>query len=174
MPDSTLSQALREAYASVPEGEVVFHTLELWHPDFTAPVRVVRDFQDLQARLEPAAPRQPGALVDFVAFAFDAALPEVSPDASPTLTLEMDNAGPELMAQIERAAISTQPVEVIYRQYLASDLEAPQNDPPLTLQVLSIRATPLRVTVRCGFADLANRRFPARSYTAAEFPGLIA
>lgn len=174
MPDSTLSQALREAYASVPAEEIVFHTLELWHPDFTQPVRVVRDFQDLQARLEPAAPRQPGALVDFVAFAFDAGLPEVSPDASPTLTLEMDNAGPELMTQIERAATSVQPVEVIYRQYLASALEAPQNDPPLTLQVLSIRATPLRVTVRCGFADLANRRFPARNYSAAEFPGLIA
>ena len=34
MPDVTLSEALREAYASAPSDVVILHTLELRHPDF--------------------------------------------------------------------------------------------------------------------------------------------
>lgn len=174
MPDTTLSQALREAYATAPADEVIHHTLEIWHPAFTEPIRVVRDHADLGATLEAGAPRNPGASVNFTAFAFEVSPPELSPDASPSLTIELDNVGRELLTQVELASSSAVPIEVIYRQYLASELGAPQNNPPLALQVLSISATPLRVTVRCGFGDLGNRKFPARTYSAADFPGLAA
>lgn len=40
-PDPALSAALREAYASASVDEVIHHTLELWHPAFTAPIRVI-------------------------------------------------------------------------------------------------------------------------------------
>jgi len=52
VPDSTLSQALKEAYASAPSDLVIYHTLELRHPSFTSPIRVVRDYADLVATLE--------------------------------------------------------------------------------------------------------------------------
>ena len=52
MPDFTLSDALEEAYASAPSSEAVLHTLEIRHPDFTQPIRVVRDHQDFEAYLE--------------------------------------------------------------------------------------------------------------------------
>lgn len=35
MPDPTLSAAILEAYASAPTDEVIYHTLEIWHPVFT-------------------------------------------------------------------------------------------------------------------------------------------
>ena len=44
MPDPALSAAIQEAYASAPVDQVIYHTLELWHPAFSAAIRVVRDF----------------------------------------------------------------------------------------------------------------------------------
>lgn len=34
MPDTTLSEALKEAYASAPSDVILLHTLELRHPSF--------------------------------------------------------------------------------------------------------------------------------------------
>ena len=62
MPDPTLEQAIREAYASAPADTVILHTLELRHPAFAdddgrpTAIRVVRDNVDLTARLEAGAP----------------------------------------------------------------------------------------------------------------------
>ena len=48
MPDPTLSQAIKEAYAAAPSDVVILHTLELRHPDFEdddgnpTAIRVVR------------------------------------------------------------------------------------------------------------------------------------
>jgi hypothetical protein len=173
MPDVTLTAAIQEAYASAPVTEVVYHTLEIWHAAFTAAIRVVRDYDDLTATLESTAPRNPSTSVTFTALAFDVKPPEVNQDSSPTLTVEIDNVGREVLAQVELAMSSTTPIEIIYRQYLASALTAPQNNPPLTMQILSISATPFKITAQCGFSDLGNRRFPNLAYTAATFPGLV-
>ena len=42
----TLSEAIKEAYASVPSHVIILHTLEISHPDFERPIRVVRNFVD--------------------------------------------------------------------------------------------------------------------------------
>ena len=52
-----LTTALREAYASAPTDVVIYHTLELYHPSFTQAIRVVRDFEPLQATLERERPQ---------------------------------------------------------------------------------------------------------------------
>jgi hypothetical protein len=64
MPDTTLSAAIKEAYASATA--IVYHTLEFRHPAFTEPIRVVRDHNDLLATLEATAPENPGEEVRFV------------------------------------------------------------------------------------------------------------
>ena len=71
MPDDTLSLAIKEAYASAPSNLVIHHTLEIWHPNFTTPIRVVRDHVDLTAKLESSAPRNASQYVTFVGYAFD-------------------------------------------------------------------------------------------------------
>jgi Domain of unknown function (DUF1833) len=174
MPDPTLSQALAEAYAAAPVAEVIYHTLEVWHAAFAAPLRVVRDFADLTATLEASAPRNPGASVSFTAFAFDLRLPEVHTEGPPTLQIEIDNVGQELLGQIDLATSSITPISVIYRAFLASALTAgPQNSPVLALEVQSINVTPARITLECGFLDLTNRRFPGVDYGADVYPGLV-
>lgn len=174
MPDSTLSQALREAYASAPAGVVIYHTLELRHPAFSSPIRVVRDFADLTATLEATAPADPGATVSFVRFAFDFTKPEISATGVPQMTIEIDNVDRSIIANIEAALTTTSLVQATYREYISTDLSAPQNNPPISMTIMSITADVFRVKAVAGFPDLMNRRFPTLEYSAETFPGLIA
>lgn len=173
MPDDTLSLAIQEAYASAPSNLVIYHTLEIWHPNFSTPIRVVRDHADLTARLEASAPRDAGQTVTFVGYAFDVVPPEVTHTAVPQCVIEIDNVSRDILAHVEASMGSSELITLTYRAFLSSDLTAPQNNPPLTLTVLSISATVFRVRATCGFPNLANRRFPGLDYTAEVFPGLI-
>ena len=200
MPDPALSQAIKEAYAAAPSDVVILHTLELRHPEFTQPIRVVRNFPDQQtwialggaaveavldsmdpearelvglvARLEDSAPLDAGQLVPFIALAFDLELPPVENVPVPEAVLTIDNVGREITDALEAAATSQDKIEVTYRAYLSTDIEGPQMDPPLTLTLSDARANPLKVTGRVRMLDIGNKAFPSVVYTAKKFPGL--
>lgn len=175
MPDATLSEAIKEAYASAPRSRgIVHHTLEIHHPAFVAPLRVVQDWRELTATLEAGAPRNGGEAVTFSGYAFSVVPPEVAITGFPTCVIEIDNVSREILANIELAMESTELIQVIYRVFLSSDLSAPQNDPPLTMTIFSIDATPMRIRATAGFGDLNNRKFPTMVYTAGEFANLVA
>lgn len=175
MPDPALSAALAEAYASAPVDEVIYHTLELHHAAFAVPIRVVRDRVGLEARLEASAPPDPGAVVSFSAYAFDIVPPEQTSTGVPQCTIEIDNVSREILVQIRAAAASADKIEVIYRVYLDhSVLDGPENDPPLTMQLKSVSATPLRIRAVAGFPDLLAEAFPRLVYDLDQFPGLLA
>jgi len=172
MPDTTLSQALKEAYASAPANIVIYHTLELNHPAFTTPIRVVRDYVDLIATLEPTAPINPSEVVTFIGFSFDFTKPEVSSTGVPQITITMDNVDRSIVANIEAALGSTEMVTVIYREFISTDLSSPQNDPPLQLTITNIVADVFKVTATAGFPNLQNKRFPTTEYSPEVFVGL--
>jgi hypothetical protein len=200
MPDPALSQAIREAYAAAPSEVVILHTLEIRHPGFIEPIRVVRNFPDRQswialggaaiqavldamapedremvglvARLEGSAPADAGQLVPFIALAFDLELPPVENVPVPEAVLTIDNVGREITDALEAAATSQHRIEVTYRPYLSTDIEGPQMDPPLTLTLSDARASPLKVTGRVRMLDFGNKAFPSAVYTAKTFPGL--
>ena len=173
MPDPTLSAAILEAYASAPTDLVIFHTLELWHPSFTVPIRVVRDNAALDARIEAGAARDAGSIVTFVAYAFDVVPPDQTSDALPQCIIEIDNVSREILAQIDIAVTASSPITVIYRQYLSDQVTVgPENDPPLEMTLTHISATPLRIRAVAGFANLLDRPFPALDYELETFPGL--
>lgn len=173
MPDPTLSDALAEAYATAPTDEVIYHTLELWHPAFTVPIRVVLDFVALDARLEATAARNAGEIVTFVAYAFEVTPPEQSSSGLPQCVIEIDNVSQDIIAQIDQAVMRPEPIIVLYREYLHSTLDSgPENDPPLEMTMIQISATPLRLRAVCGFANLLDRSFPNLTYDLETFPGL--
>jgi Domain of unknown function (DUF1833) len=172
MPDPALSQALREAYAAAPADTVILHTLEIWHPSFDQPIRVVRDMVDLEARLEAGAVRDGGQNVTFIALAFDLDLPPVDTAPVPEIAITLDNVGQEIVDALEAAAISQDKIEVIYRPYLSTDLEGPQMDPPITLTLAEVEADTLRISGRARMLDAGNKSFPSITYTAQRFPGL--
>jgi len=173
MPDPALSAAIREAYASAPVDQVIHHTLEIWHPAFSVPIRVVRDYQPLDARIEAGAARNAGEMVTYTGYAFDITLPELTATGLPQCVIEIDNVDRQILAQVDLAVISGEAITVIYRSYLSDALDAgPENIPPLEMTLLTISATPLRIRATAGFPDLLNARFPKRDYDLARFPGL--
>ena len=173
MTDTTLSQALKEAYASAPSNLVIYHTLELYHPAFSSPIRVVRDYDNLVARLEVTAPNNPGEQVTFIAFNFDFTKPEVSSQGVPQITITMDNVDRAIVANIEQALTTMDLVTLVYREYISTNLTAPQNNPPLTMNVIGVTADVFTVTAIASFPNLMNRRFPSTGYDAQTFPGLV-
>ena len=173
MSDPALSEAIKEAYASAPSDAILYHTLEIWHPNFTTPIYVVRDFADLNATIEAGAARNASTEVTFVGFAFELIPPEVDKGGVPQCTIEIDNVSREILANIEAAMGSSDSITAIYRAYLSDDLTGPENDPPMELQILSIVADPFKVRATAGYSSLANLRFPRLDYDAQTFPGLI-
>jgi len=172
MTDTTLSQALKEAYANATG--VTYSTLELRHSAFDQPIRVVRDRVDLTATLESDAPANAGETVLFKAYGFDLERPEVTSTGLPQCTIEIDNVDRVIVANIEAAMATTELVKVTYREYLDSDLTAPQNDPPLTMTILTITADVFRIKATAGFRNLNNYKFPRTAYDVDTFPGLAA
>lgn len=173
MPDPALSAAIQEAYASAPVDQVIYHTLELWHPAFSLPIRVVRNASSIDARIEAGAARDAGALVTFAGYAFDVVPPASSAEALPQCVIEIDNVSRDILAQVQLAVSSAQAITVIYRQYLSDLLDiGPETDPPLELTMLAISANPLRLRATAGFANLLDLKFPSLDYDLDHFPGL--
>lgn len=172
MPDSTLTQAIKEAYAAAPSNVIIYSTLELWHSAFTSPIRVVKDYVDLVATLESSAPRNPSTAVTFVAFNFEFSKPDISPDNIPQVTITLDNVDRSIVANVEAALGTTELVTVIYREFISTDLSAPQNNPPLSMAITNVTADVFKVTATASFPNLMNKRFPTIAYTSEVFPGL--
>lgn len=178
MPDSTLQQAIREAYASAPSGDVLLETLELAHPAFVdgagAPdsVRVVLAQNDQWLTLEPAAPVKGGQSVRWIAMAFDLVRPGVGPGGAPELEVVLDGVSREIVQQLDAAMTDPEPIRVTYRAYLASDPGGPQNDPPLSLTLTSVEAGVYQVRGRASLSNFANRAFPGTDFRASDHPAL--
>lgn len=174
MPNN-LSDAIEEAYATAPAGQVILHTLEFRHPAFTAPLRVVNDHQDFVGTLEDDAPANPNTAVTFTAFAFEFVPPDVDSSGSlPEITIAIDNVSREILSYMELAANSANLIEVTYRPYLSNDPTEPQMNPPLTLTIRTVEADIFRITAKASFGDFVNKAFPATLYDATRFPALIA
>lgn len=176
---ATMSDALAEAYALAPSDDVVLHTLELLHPSFVdddgnpTAIRLVRDHADLVARLEVDAPMNPAERVPFTAVAFDLTLPDRRDGGVPELQITLDGVSRDIIAHLEAAQPVIDPITVIYRPYLSSDLDIPQMLPPLSLTLASVSVTMMRVTGRATANDLVNLSFPRRIYRPDDFPGLV-
>jgi hypothetical protein len=179
MANDQLSEALAEAYAVAPTDTVILHTLEIRHPEFIdtdgtlTAIRIVRDHQDIEARLEDSAPMNAGELVIFQSFAFEIQLPSISESSSPEAIISIDNVGLDIMSNIDRAVASQAVIRVAYRPYLSTDLSGPHYDPPLHLTLTDIVADVFKITGKARFSDLSNLSFPNEMYTASRFPSLV-
>lgn len=178
MPDSTLSEALKEAYASAPSDVILLHTLELRHPTFVddhgnpTAIRVVRDHVNHTCTLENSAPLNPGEAVEFVAMAFDLELPPVNNTPTPEISVTIDNVSTEMIAYLDRAIETQDMIELTYRPYLSDDLTTPQMDPPITLVITDIHVDCYKITATARMMDIGNKSFPSENYTVKNYPGL--
>lgn len=182
MAEDPFTDAIREAYASAPVEQTVLSTIELWHPSFDVPIRVVHDEGLLLASdpeeiwgriftLEDGAPRNGGEAVTFLAAAFEAQQPAAEENQPPEMVIRINNVDELLMEALDKAVETAAPIEAIYREYFADQPETVQ----FLLTDLSIKrvvATMLRIEGTAGFTDLFNRGFPDAVYTPQEHPSL--
>ena len=178
MPDSTLSEALKEAYASAPSDVVIIHTLELRHPAFIddegnpTAIRVTRDYVNHICRLEDTAPLNPSEYVEFLALAFDLELPPIGNSPTPEISVIIDNVSTQIIAYLDKAVETQDMIELTYRPYLSNDLSYPQMDPPITLVITDINVDCYKITATARMMDIGNKAFPAENYTVKKYPGL--
>lgn len=182
--DDIWSQAIQEAYASAPSSEVILHTLELRHPAFSGTaIRVVMDYGDdymvdgeevsgHYLGLEGDAPVQASQTVFFQSCMFSLDLPEQKDGALPTIQVELDNVTRLVMEYLDEAIGQKAPMDLTYREYIASDKTAPQFIlGGLTLK--EVKSNLGRVTGTAQFSDLVNKSFPRKLYRPGEFQGLV-
>ncbi|MCM1323369.1 MAG: DUF1833 domain-containing protein [Acetobacter sp.] len=178
MTDNTLSEALKEAYASAPSDVILLHTLELRHPSFVdengkpTAIRVVRDNVNHICTLEDSAPLDAGKEVEFIAMGFDLELPPIEAIPVPEITLTLDNVSTEIIQYLDRAVETQDMIEMTYRPYLSNDLSGPQMNPPITLVITEITADISKISATARMMDIGNKSFPAENYTVKKYPGL--
>lgn len=178
MSDATLTEALKEAYASAPSNVILLHTLELRHPSFIdesgkpTAIRVVRDNINHICILEDSAPLDASKAVEFIAMGFDLELPPIEAIPVPEITLTLDNVSTEIIQYLDRAVETQDMIEMTYRPYLSNDLSCPQMNPPITLVITEITADISKISATARMMDIGNKSFPAESYTVKKYPGL--
>jgi hypothetical protein len=167
----TASTALRQVYASAPAGEIIWPTLELSHPLWSAPYYLTSAPVAFTAALDSGSG---GATVTFQPFPFSVVLPTVDGAGQQDLSVTLTNADPLIAQAVAQAhADPTTRITAVYREYLSgvAGSAGPQSAPiRLTFPVIQI--TEEAVTGIAGRSDVLNRRFPGLWYDVARFPGL--
>lgn len=172
MPDQW-SQAWKEAAASNTHHVVMLTTLEMLHPSFAVPLRVVPDNVDFTARLEPDAPQDAGQDVLFVAYPVNIKEPEISPTAGPRGQIRIDNVSREIEDNLRAAAKSLDPIEVLVRYYLADRPQEGPQGPVLQMILADASADSRTATGYLQVFNPANMPFPTKRYQLNEWPGLV-
>jgi hypothetical protein len=120
------NEALLEAYAACPPSARIFYTLEIWQSSFDAPARVAANVgEDMVLGIEAGAPHDGGALVKFAACPVTADYPEQRAGHAPTSKIKIGNVNRELVPKICAALGVREYIQVLYREYLGTDLTEP-------------------------------------------------
>ena len=126
-----LRAAYEEAYATVNCEEIPLDAMEINHPYFTQPLRVVRwpvsgpDPEVFKLLHEDGAPLEPGRVVEYVGFRFELTIPESTKDSEGMFKFKVaiyNDFDEHLMA----AALNPGVITATYRQYVKGrELEGP-------------------------------------------------
>ena len=172
------SEAYKEAVASCPTDEIIYHTIEIRHPHFlndndeNIPIFMVRDYVELLATLEQSHPTHGGQQVVFMPVAFDVTPPSKEPGVVPQLQLKIDNVSAELMPYLDQATSEEIPVKVIYREYRSKDLSTPAIT-PIMFEAGVCTSTLQGISTTCQMNNILNKSVPNVEYTSANFPNLV-
>jgi hypothetical protein len=171
----THNEALQEAYASCPPSARIYYTLEVWQSSFAQAARVVANVgDDMIFGIEPGAPRDGGAMVTFIACPFSAEYPEQREGQPPSTRIKIDNVNCELVPQIRAALGTRQYIQILYREYLGSDLTEPAYG-PIEFELRNVQMVGASLTGTAMVRNLQNKRFPriSRNYDFVQFPSLL-
>ena len=124
--------------------------------------------------LEAGAPRNAGETVTFIACPFQAGYPEQKEGQPPSTTIKIDNVNRELVPKIRAAQGTREYIQVLYREYLGSDLTEPAYG-PIEFELRSVQMVGASLTGTVMVKNLQNKRFPrvTKNYDYVQFPSLL-
>lgn len=175
---AVIKEALAEAYASAPHAEIILYTLEIRHSSFLddegnpTAIRLVRDEENLRARLEPDAPLHGGQEVEFIACAWDFTFPPVEENSTPAAKLNIGNVTRYITPYLENGVSQLDALDIALRPYLISDLSGPQMDPVLSFVLTKVRVNQFAVSGTADVDDFVNYPFPGEIYSTSRFRNL--
>jgi hypothetical protein len=109
--------------------------------------------------IEPGAPRDSGAMVTFIACPSTAEYPEQREGQPPSIRIEIDNVNRELVPQIRGALGTRQYIQILYREYLGSDLTEPAYG-PIEFELRDVQMVGASLTGTAMVHNLQSKRFP--------------
>jgi hypothetical protein len=112
-------------------------------------------------------------MVTFVACPFTADYPEQRDGQPPSSKIKIDNVNRELVPKIRAALGVREYIQILYRQYLGSDLSEPAYAVEFELREVQMVGTAL--TGNAMVRNLQDKRFPRqnRNYDYIQFPSLL-
>lgn len=163
-----MTPAEQEAYANADDSRVTLYTLELNHPGFTEPLRIVADNDPLTAEIED------GSQVLFTPFWFQVKRPPINEEPDPGLTLTIDNVSGFMTPYMDAASRSGESIRLTFRPYLVDeDDDSITRLSSLTMAIRNASATMTSVSLTAAHINPANLSFPSELYTSDRFPGLV-
>ena len=162
-----MTPAEKEAYANADDTRIMLYTLELMHPSFTQPLRIVADNDPLTTAIET------GDTVEFTPFFFSIKRPPISEEPDPSLQITVDNVSGFMTPYLDIASRSGDSIHVMFRPFLID--EGDDSITRLSSIKLAIRnasANMNNVTLTAAHINPANLPFPKENYTSDRFPGL--
>lgn len=158
-----MEDLLETVYASALEGHARLQTLEIISPSQTK--RICSGYDDVALGLET------GETVGFLASGMQVALPDLNESGQQLLTFAVENLTGEVQQGVDTALADGVPVDVIYREYLSSDLTAPAK-PPNRFVLYDADFKDGRAELTASFFDIIATAYPRERYTVSRFPAM--
>ena len=172
----TLSVAQKEAYARAKTSVINLATLELRHPTFVEPLRLVSYKSDLTKTLESNAPVDSDTEVVFTAIAMKIKEPEINTEADTTISFQIDGVPGAVQPYLSAANKTIYPIDATVRTYIfdvGENATIGGAAAIMHLQVRTIAVSKTSVSLTLGYTNTANRSFPSQNYTPESNPGAV-
>ena len=167
-----ISEELKAIYATAPIDRYYVETMTLKHPIFIDGDNHRGEFFMTNQRDGFTGTLEDGRQVAFEPVPFTAIPPNAEEQSDVQLQVGIDNASRQLMEYVEKLGSTPNvPILVVYRVFLSDDLTV-QNDPPLKLDIISVRATQQLISFTAGNSNQRDKPFPSQLYTTELYPGL--
>ena len=163
----TVSDAMKEAWASVTKDKILYETVELDHISFASPIYLINSTET--DRVLPLTTG--GATATFVACAMNVVLPGETEDGPTQAKLQILTVASFLKGPLRDASRSEGPITVTYRAYISLTSPGPDDYlPGLLLRDVKLTARGAEGTL--GYKAIDQQAFPLFTYDETYYPAI--
>ena len=182
--NTSYTEQLKEVGALNYNDTAIIETVSVYHPTGGS-INIVNDREPFVGWADPDTYF---SKVYYDAGTFTISLPQSNSEGVSFVNIAFPNIDGKASKFLKSIPIeTTEPITLVYRIYLGSKgidigqfptdvyyqgYARPQNNPVLTVQVLSVEISPFQINARATFRSLVNAKYPSELYTLEEHPAL--